>query len=84
MRSRRYVISLLGATAVVAGGAGVAGAATGSKTTTPSRSAAPRAHARRYAPNTASGKGNCPNMDSASGSSSGTAGPPAPSYGGSI
>ncbi|HEY5319003.1 MAG TPA: hypothetical protein VIJ20_13530 [Solirubrobacteraceae bacterium] len=80
MRSRRYLLSAVGTTAVIAIGAGAAGAATGSKTT-PSRSAAPKAahSTRRFAPRS----GNCPNMGSAKGSahSSGTAGPPGSPYG---
>lgn len=70
MRSRRYLVSVLGTVAVVAAGAGAAAAATGSKTTT-SKSASPKVHrTRRYAPNMG---GNCPNMGS--GHSSGAVGP---------
>ncbi len=78
MRSRKYVLSLLGATAVVAAGAGAAAAATGSTTTTTSKPAVPSHAQRRHAPNM--GSGHCPHMDSGPGSSSGTAGPAVPSY----
>lgn len=66
MRSRRYLLSVLGTTAVVALGAGAATAATGSKGAT-SRSAAPRTmkHYTRHS-------GNCPGMGA--GHSSGMAG----------
>lgn len=77
MRSRRYLVSVLGTVAVAAAGAGAATAATGSKTTTPSKPAAPQSHSgRRYAPNM---NGHCPHMGA--GHASGAVGPASSSYG---